>query len=209
VAGPGVGAEAGAAEQRLAAAHKALLDAKGLQFDFTAFQPPPTPPWVEALLRVLEALAPILKYIFWGGLAVGLAMIAWFVIREFMGVRLERGGRTDFQATGWRPEPARAQALLEEADRLAADGRFDAAVHVLLFRSIDDIAGRRPGLVRPALTSRDIARLEAMPGDARSAFERIAEAVERSFFGGRPVGPEDFGRARADYQAFAFSEGWR
>jgi hypothetical protein len=63
--------------------------------------------------------------------------------------------------------------------------------------------------VRPALTSRDIARLEAMPGDARSAFERIAEAVERSFFGGRPAGPEDFGRARADYQAFAFSEGWR
>jgi hypothetical protein len=209
VAGPGVAAQAGAAEQRLAAAHKALVETKGLQFDFSAYQPPPTPPWVEVLLRVLEAIAPILKYVFWGGLIVGLAMIAWFVIREFMGVRLERGGRTDFKATGWRPEPARAQALLEEADRLAAEGRFDEAVHVLLFRSIDDIAGRRPGLVRPALTSRDIARLEAMPGDARSAFERIAEAVERSFFGGRAVGPDEFGRARADYQAFAFSEGWR
>jgi hypothetical protein len=63
--------------------------------------------------------------------------------------------------------------------------------------------------VRPALTSRDIARLDAMPGEARTAFGRIAEAVERSFFGGRAVDADVFGRCRADYQAFAFSEGWR
>jgi hypothetical protein len=37
----------------------------------------------------------------------------------------------------------------------------------------------------------------------------LAEAVERTFFGGRPADADEFGRARADYQAFAFAEGWR
>jgi hypothetical protein len=30
-----------------------------------------------------------------------------------------------------------------------------------------------------------------------------------SFFGGRPAGEAAFGAARADYEAFAFAEGWR
>ena len=79
----------------------------------------------------------------------------------------------------------------------------------MLFRSIDDLAGRRPGAVRPALTSRDIARLDVLPAEARAAFARLARAVEHTFFGGRPAGVEAFGAARRDYEAFAFSEGWR
>jgi hypothetical protein len=108
----------------------------------------------------------------------------------------------------WAPEPEKARALLEDADRLAAEGRYDEAVHLLLFRSIDDLAGRRPEAVRPALTSRDLARIEAMPRPARAAFARIAEVVEKSFFGGRKVGAGEFSECRKAYEAFAFSEGW-
>jgi hypothetical protein len=208
----GAASDAGAAaERKLAAAHQALLNTPGLQFDFKAVAAPrPPPPWLEALFKALESAAPVLKYVFWGGLILGVALVAWFVLREFAGFRLG-GTRSakDFAGAGLKPEPERARALLEEADRLAAEGRFDEAIHVLLFRSIDDIAGRKPGAVRPALTSRDIARLDAMPGEARSAFTRIAEAVERSFFGGRAADAEAFGRCRADYEAFAFSEAWR
>jgi hypothetical protein len=197
-----------ASEQKLAAAHQALLHTRGLQLDFKAApQPPPPPSWIEPLLRALAEIAPIVKFMFWGGLALGAALILWFVAREVWETRLKRKPATAAPAD-WRPEPEAARALLEEADRLAAAGRFGEAIHLLLFRSIDDIAGRRPGLVRPALTSRDIARLDQMPPPARSAFARIAERVEHSFFGGRPANSEDFAKARGDYEAFAFSEGW-
>ncbi|WP_372782833.1 DUF4129 domain-containing protein [Phenylobacterium sp.] len=197
-----------ASEQKLAAAHQALLHTRGLQLDFKAAPPPPpTPSWVGDVLRAIGDLAPIFKFVFWGGLALGAALILWFIGREIWETRRRKRPPTVAPAD-WRPEPEAARALLEEADRLAAAGRFGEAIHLLLFRSIDDIAGRRPGLVRPAFTSRDIARLDQMPPPARGAFARIAERVERSFFGGRPVGSEDFAEARGDYETFAFSEGW-
>jgi hypothetical protein len=196
-----------ASEGKLAAAHQALLHTRGLQLDFkSAPKPPPVPGWIEALLRVLGEFAPILKFVFWGGLALGAALIVWFVAREVLATRFAKPQAA--APADWRPEPEAARALLEEADRLAAAGRFGEAIHLLLFRSIDDLSGRRPGLVRPAFTARDIAGLEQMPPPARSAFARIAERVERSFFGGRDAGAEDFAHARGDYEAFAFSEGW-
>ncbi|MBS0360092.1 MAG: hypothetical protein JSR98_01825 [Proteobacteria bacterium] len=199
-----------ASEQKLAAAHKALLQSRGLQLDFAAAaKPPPPPRWLERLFDFLGQLGPLWRVVFWGGLAVGVLLIAWFIYREVraMGARRRPAGAAP--VAPWRPEAEKARALLEEADGLAGAGRFAEAVHLLLFRSIDDIAGYRPGAVRPALTSRDIARLEGMPGAARDAFGRIAERVETSFFGGRAVSREDFAAARGDYEAFAFAEGWR
>jgi hypothetical protein len=196
-----------ASERKLAAAHRALTHTRGLQLDFQAAPPAPTiPPWLDALIRGLGQLAPVFSFLFWGGLALGAILIVVFVAREVWALRARK--TTVAPPADWRPEPAMARALLEEADRLAAAGRYGEAIHILLFRSIDDLAGRRPGLIRPALTSRDIARLDQMPAPARSAFARIAERVERSFFGGRPAGSEDFAGARGDYEAFAFSEGW-
>ncbi len=196
-----------ASERKLAAAHQALLHTRGLQLDFAAAPPPPQiPAWLRALAHALVAFGPVLQFVFWGGLALGAVLIVWFVVREVMASRWRETKAA--APIDWRPEAAAARALLEDADRLAAAGRFGEAIHVLLFRSIDDLAGRRPGLIRPALTSRDIAGLDQMPAPARSAFGRIAEQVERSFFGGRPVSADDFAHARGDYETFAFSEGW-
>ena len=195
----------------LSAAHEAMLRTPGLQFDFSAVPAPPKPPgWLEPLLELLGAIAPLLGYIFWGGLILGGALLLYFIGREVLASRFGWGKRNKPAATPqWRPEPQQAKALLEDADRLAAEGRFDEAAHLLLFRSIDDLSGRRPGAVRPALTTRDIAAIDAMPPTARDAFSRIAEVVERSFFGGRPVGRAEFDACRAAYEGFAFAEGWR
>ena len=65
--------------------------------------------------------------------------------------------------TAFRPTEAKAKALLEEADRLAAQGRFDEAAHTLLYRSIEDIEDRLPRSIRKAQTSREIAGLAACP----------------------------------------------
>lgn len=209
MAGQGVGAAGGrTAEQKLAAAHEALLETRGVQFDFAAAPPMTPPPWLEPLARFLAAIGPALSYVFWGGVIAGALLILYVLLREFIPERWFRR-KTEVVATDWRPEAAQAQALLQDADRLAAGGRFEEAIHLLLFRSIDELVARRPGAVKPALTSRDIAGLEVLPQDARAAFARLAQAVERTFFGGRAAGADEFGSARADYEAFAFAEGWR
>lgn len=209
MAGQDVGAAGGqTAEQKLAAAHEALLETRGLQFDFAAAPRPEAPPWLKPLVEFLEAIGPALAYVFWGGVIIGAGLILYFLLREFVPEIWFRR-KTDVTATDWRPEPERARALLDDADGLAAAGRFEEAIHLLLFRSIDDLVARRPGTVKPALTSRDIADLDVLPAAAQAAFARLARAVERTFFGGRGAGPEEFGAARADYEAFAFAEGWR
>lgn len=208
-AGAGASDAGRTAGASLAEAHAELLRTPGLQFDFEAFRPQAPPSWLQPLIDALIALGPVLKYVFWGGVILGAVLILWFAANEVMGLRLGSRRRVRVEAPDWRPDEARARALLEDADRLAGEGRFADAIHLLLFRSIDDLSGRRPGVVRPALTARDIARLDALPGEPRGAFARIAEVVERSFFGGRAVDADDFRAARADYEAFAFSGAWR
>lgn len=198
-----------AAEAKLAAAHEALLKTPGVQFDFQGSPDIAPPSWLRPLVEFITAIAPVLEILFWGGLIVGAALILLFIAREFAPASWFRGAKATVAATDWRPDPGKARALLEDADALAAGGRFDDAIHLLLFRSIDDLVSRRPGAVSPSLTSRDISNLRVLPDDARTAFARLAQAVERTFFGGRPADADAFGQARADYQAFAFAEGWR
>jgi hypothetical protein len=202
------GGAAQVGERELVRAHKALLETGGIQFDFAQVKQEPPPAWMNDVIAFFTAIAPVMKYVFWGGLIAGGVVIVYFVLREVLPERM-RAKRTEVAVTDWRPQEAQARALLEDADRLAAEGRYEEAIHLLLFRSIDDLAGRRPGLVKPALTSRDIAGLDALPEAPRSAFARLARAVELSFFGGRPAGKDAFGEARADYEAFAFAENWR
>ncbi|HEY3813230.1 MAG TPA: DUF4129 domain-containing protein [Caulobacteraceae bacterium] len=202
-----------AAADPAAAAHARMLHDAGLQFNFQGYPPPKPPPaWLEWVGRLFKALAPVFPYIFWGVVIVILATLAFFIGRAILGVYwpglFKRKPRAAKPEPEWRPTPAQARALLEEADRLAAEGRYAEAVHLILFRSIEEIQGRRPHLLRPALTSRDIASLEGLPRRAREAFVAIAEMVERSFFGGRPVDADGFGRCRQAYEAFAFPEAW-
>jgi hypothetical protein len=191
----------------LARAHDAMLHRSDLQFDLSAVQPPAPPPnWLKPLLDFLASLAPIFPYIFWGGLIIGGLAILYFILRELVGLRLPRFRRKPKAAPAeaeWRPSEARARTLLEEADRLAAAGRYDEATHLILFRSIEDIDGRWPNLVRPALTSRDIAAHRGLPDLARQTFGDIARVVERSFFGGARLAAEDFAYCRGAYEAFA------
>jgi len=137
VAGAG---EAASAEERLAAAHAALLKTPGLQFDFGAAPkaaPSTLPPW---LVEFLRAIAPAMGYVFWAGVVLAALAILVFLARELLPERWFRRKRATPVATDWRPAPEQARALLEDADGLAAAGRFEEAIHLLLFRSIDELA---------------------------------------------------------------------
>lgn len=202
----------GGASDGFARAHEALLRNKDLQFEPTVQPPQHVPEWLVPIGKALAAAAPFLTYVFWGFLILGAAVILFFLAREVIATRwpsLRPGRGPTLGAEDWRPSVAKARTLLEDADRLAAAGRFAEAVHLILFRSIEDIEGRRPDLIRPALTSRDIAGLEGVPQAVRRTFSEIARVVERSFFGGRPVGADEFAACRKAYEGFAFAETWR
>ena len=202
---------AGAAD-RVAAAHQALLKEPGLQFEFEAQPPPPElPDWLRAFFRFLAGFQPVLEVLFWVAIVILVGLILYFVAREVLRHYRKEGARgktTDDVIPDWRPPLARARALLSDADRLAAEGRYAEAIHLLLFRSIEDIDAKRPHAVKPAFTSRDILDLQGLPSVARQSLSRLVATVEWSFFGGRSVDAADFSACRRAYEEFAFPESW-
>jgi hypothetical protein len=195
-------------------AYRLLLQDKSIQFDLVPTVMPKPPAWLEGLLRGLSRLLGSLpfKIVFWTAVAIVVLALVAFILNYFWGVPLPwKRGRSEHQEEepSWQPEAEPARALLREADALAAQGRFDEAAHLLLFRSIEDIDARRPRLVRPALTSRDIAGAPEIPVRPRTAFEAIVMMVERSLFGGRKLGETDWRECREHYEHFAFAEAWR
>lgn len=207
------GVEAGAAKTAdpVAAAHAELVRDGGFQFDRTTFNPPKPPEWLAWIGKAFEALAPLLKWVFWIGVAIIAALILYALVREVMRLRLPAAKPKAVEAQAepeWRPDVEAARDLLAAADQLASEGRYAEAAHLILLRSVDDIESRRPRAVGPALTTREIASLSALPDAARPAFAKIGRVVERSLFGGARIDENDFAECRRDYEAFALPAGW-
>ncbi len=106
----------------------------------------------------------------------------------------------------WTPDTNAALALLEDADALAAAGRYDEAARLLLHRSVGEIAASRPDWLAPSSTSREIGANPRLPWRARAAFTVIAREVERSLFALTGLVREDWERARAAYAEFALAD---
>ena len=170
---------------------------------------PETPAWLERLAEWLgEVFAPVanliglsLPVLGWIALAAVLALAVWLAWRHLAPLAA-RPGEAEAPA-GWTPERGAALDLLGEADRLAAEGRYAQATHLLLQRSIGQIAEARPDLLRPSSTAREIAALAALPEIAREAFATIAARVERSLFALRELDAGDWQAAREAYSRFA------
>ena len=176
--------------------------------------PPRQPPgWPAAIGRFLSALGPVFQVVFYIAAALVVLGILYFLFGE--AIRLRFGSKKDVKVrteddvlADIRPDAAAARSLLEEADALARQGRFAEAVHLLLFRSIEDIQERVEGGVPTSLTAREIAGLGKLPERAKRGLKPIIMVVERSFFGGRPVDADGWQEARRSYEDFAFGEGW-
>ena len=160
--------------------------------------------------------APYARMLLWTVLALAALALVWMVYERVRHGewRLPRRRRaraieTTDEEPAWAPDAAPARAWLNEADALAEQGLYAEAIHHLLFRSVEDLSRRRPRLVRPALTSRELAAAEAVPPAARDLFARIARLVERSLFGGRAVDSGDWSNARAAYADFVLPGTWR
>jgi hypothetical protein len=193
-------------DDALARAHQALLQDHQLQFHFTQAPPREAPTWLEPLARLFGAIAPFLQYLFWGGVIIVAGFVLYALGSEIMRrmpARARKEKPAPEEVRVYRPTAAHARALLEEADRLAAEGRYAEAVRVLLHRSIEDLERVFAMAIGPALTSREISRLPPLSDEGRSVFSGIAQAVETSLFGEQPLEATRYRACREAYATFA------
>lgn len=198
------------------AAYDQVRGDSDIQFTPSFSRPPDPPPewwgdvarWLgdllEPLARVLAAAWPVLSKLLLVALGLGVLALLWVIVAPYISDWRERRA---VAVPDWTPDATQARLLLEEADRLAADGRFDEAAHLLLYRSIKDIAAKRPDLLRPSTTAREIGAFEALSQRARQAFGVIAGHVEASFFARRPLDRSAWDSSREAYRAFALEGG--
>ncbi|WP_338241402.1 hypothetical protein [Aurantiacibacter hainanensis] len=172
----------------------------------------PPPDWLTQFLDWLgDVLSPVTETLVAGWpviawILIGAAVLAaaYFLYRTFGPDHNKRRGERSGDE-GWVPPEDEALALLEEADRLAAAGDYDEATHLLLKRSVSQIAEARPDLVEPSSTARELASEPRLPEAARTAFGLIAAPVERSLFALARLEESDWKAARAAYADFALA----
>lgn len=152
--------------------------------------------------RLLGMSGQLLMWIVIGLAVVLVVVLVW---RHLVPLAMDRGRAAKPEAEEWTPDADEALALLDDADRLAAEGRYDEATHLLLQRSVGQIAAARPDLLEPSSTAREISVLPALPEAARIAFAIIAGRVERSLFALRSLSADDWHAARAAYADFALA----
>jgi hypothetical protein len=182
--------------------------------------PAEPPEWLKAIGRFFESIGNFLQGIFepigkligiswpvmqWILIAVGAAMLLFLLYRLLVPLIAVRRAKAQAIEAEWEPERDQAIALLDEADRLAAAGQYEAATHLLLQRSVSHIETARPGLLPPASTAREITLHPGLPGRAREAFGAISTRVERSLFALRSLDSGDWQVARTAYADFALA----
>ncbi|MDZ4307664.1 hypothetical protein [Allopontixanthobacter sp.] len=174
---------------------------------------PETPRWLQDIGRWLEEMFaplgrmlgdawPVLKWVLLALAIAALLYLLYQLIAPLIERREDSGAEEE---DAWVPRREDALALLEDADRLAAEGRFDEATHLLLQRSVGHIAAARPNWIEPSSTAREIAALPALPDAARGAFSAISTRVERSLFALRKLDALDWQAAREAYSEFALA----
>ncbi len=204
-------------------AYRELRADADIQFDAPVMDvpeviPPTKPPaWLEALLEFLgDLFEPIGRFLGgnWsavellllvGGVALAATILYKLATAYISDRKLKNPEASEVEAE-WTPDRDAALALLDEADRLAAEGRYDEAAHLLLQRSVGHIAAARPDLLQPSSTSREIGSFASLSERARGAFAIISGHVERSLFAMRGLTRDDWLQSRNAYADFALAD---
>lgn len=171
------------------------------------------PEWLEAIFRFLADLVEPLGRLLgsnWNTIELALAAFAVMGALWIVGTLAWRWwqARTPRATMPGSPimDRAVALALLEDADALAAQGRYGEAARLLLQRSVHHIASARPEWLSPSSTAREIGAIPGLPGSARQALGVIVRDVERSLYALRALAAEDWKRTREAYTTFALAD---
>jgi len=142
---------------------------------------------------------------FWVVVAIAVAILLYLL-----------GDMTAFLRAGsraWRQEEPAPGAnrvadeikSLEQADELAAAGRFMEAMHVLLLQGLAHMRHRLGQQFSDSLTSREILRSTHLSQAARLALGDVVGRVERTYFGKQPAGLADYMACRESFHTLTQS----
>ena len=153
---------------------------------------------------LISAAWPVLQWI----LIAGLVVFVLYLVVRLIGPMAARSTNPASEAGDepeWQPKQDESLALLEDADALATQGRYDEAAHLLLKRSVGQIAQAKPDWVHPSSTARELASLPKLSESAKQAFSVISAVVESSLFALKRLSRDDWERARQAYADFALA----
>ena len=161
--------------------------------DYQTEMPHEEPPEVFQPLVIPDIVKEIIRIVLITLLVVGGLLLLFFLInalptiRERLKRRAADQGQTGVTPIASVADRERLEIALSEADRLARQGAFGEALHLLLLYCLNEMR-RRFGLgLPPSLTSREILGLSVLPEIRRTGLSVIVSAVEISHFGGRPA----------------------
>ena len=144
-------------------------------------------------LVIPDIVKEIIRIVFITLLVVGGLLLLFFLanalptLRERLKRRAAGQDRIGATPIASDADRERLEIALGEADRLARQGAYGEALHLLLLYCLNEMR-RRFGLgLPPSLTSREILGLSVLPEIRRHGLSVIVSAVEVSHFGGRPV----------------------
>ncbi len=149
------------------------------------------------------------RLLMWVLVGAGGVLLAVFIINEVTSLRLRLRGRAPQADGSAAAVPGRngdpgSSTSLDEADRLAGEGRYGEALHMLLLDCIAQLRRMRfDSLIAPSLTSREVASRLSLPEQASGALSAIVSAVELSHFGGRDADATDYQQCRDRYLQIA------
>lgn len=152
---------------------------------------------------VASPLSSVATFLLWGLVAVFAIVVGLAIYRQIAGY----AGEDAPAPVDRRAADAQLAAVIErprdDADELAAQGRFAEAIHTLLLRTLHELASQNLVRVTPALTSREILARVSLLGDAREALSGLIVAVEQTWFGDDVPQLADYQRCRAEFDRFA------
>jgi hypothetical protein len=163
------------------------------------------PEEVEATRWFDLHLSPdLVRVMLWGTVVLGVLVVGWS-LRDSLPV-LSRSRKIAARDEVASSAPAgRLEEAQVEADDLARDGHYGEAMHLLLFKSLNEIRRQRGVSFAVSLTSREILRRIQLSDPGRNSLGAIIVSVERTYFGGRPAGQADYSDCRSNFDILKHS----
>lgn len=161
--------------------------------DYQTEMPQEQPVQIFQPLVIPDIVKEIIRIVLITLLVVGGLLLLFFLLnalpelKERFKRRALNPDRIGATALASDADRERLEIALSEADRLARQGAYGEALHLLLLYCLNEMR-RRLGLsLPPSLTSREILGLSVLPEIRRRGLSVIISAVEISHFGGRPT----------------------
>ena len=149
-----------------------------------------TPPeWLQSVARLLAICL----------LGAGAIGIAVYLSRRFADAPRRGDPFANNRESPGTPAAEVKDPTLQEADALAASGRFAEAMHLLLAAALHHLRRRAATGLADSLTSREVIGAVRISDERRAALLDIVGNVEVSHFGGRAVDAGGYEHCRVSY----------